>query len=68
MSKFYVVSSAILPDVLEKVMEAQTLLQTGQVRKISEAVKKLEFPEERSINTEMQFSPFMKKIQDEKRF
>jgi len=41
MSKFYVVSSAILPDVLEKVMEAQTLLQTGQVRKISEAVKKV---------------------------
>ncbi|WP_304684289.1 ACT domain-containing protein [Ileibacterium valens] len=41
MSKFYVVSSAILPDVLEKVMEAQTLLHTGQVRKISEAVKKV---------------------------
>lgn len=41
MSKFYVVSSAILPDVLDKVMEAQTLLQTGQVKRISEAVKRV---------------------------
>lgn len=39
MSKFYVVSSEILPEVLDKVMEAQMLLQTGQARKISEAVK-----------------------------
>lgn len=41
MSKFYVVSSAILPEVLDKVMEAQTLLQTGQVKRISEAVKRV---------------------------
>lgn len=41
MSKFYVVSSAILPEVLDKVMEAQTLLQTGQVKRISEAVKEV---------------------------
>lgn len=41
MSKFYVVSSEILPEVLEKVMEAQTLLQTGQARRISEAVKQV---------------------------
>lgn len=39
MSKFYVVSSEILPEVLEKVIEAQTMLQSGQVRRISEAVK-----------------------------
>lgn len=39
MSKFYVVSSDILPEVLDKVMKAQTLLQTGQVKRISEAVK-----------------------------
>jgi chorismate mutase len=39
MSKYYVVSSEILPEVLEKVMEAQTLLQTGQAKRISEAVK-----------------------------
>ncbi len=41
MSKYYVVSSEILPEVLEKVMEAQTLLQTGQTRRISEAVKEV---------------------------
>ena len=39
MSKYYVVSSEILPEVLEKVMAAQTLLQSGQARRISEAVK-----------------------------
>lgn len=41
MSKYYVVSSEILPEVLEKVMQAQTLLQTGQTRRISEAVKEV---------------------------
>ncbi len=40
MSKFYVVSSDILPEVLEKVLEARTLLQSGKV-KISEAVKQV---------------------------
>ena len=39
MSKFYVVSSDILPEVLEKVMEARTLLQSGKAKRISEAVK-----------------------------
>ncbi|MDD7281685.1 ACT domain-containing protein [Floccifex sp.] len=39
MSKFYVVSSEILPEVLEKVLEAQSLLQKGKVKRISEAVK-----------------------------
>ncbi len=39
MNKFYIVSSDILPEVLEKVLEAQTLLQQGKVKRISEAVK-----------------------------
>lgn len=39
MSKFYVVSSDILPDVLEQVMQARTLLQSGKAKRISEAVK-----------------------------
>lgn len=38
-NKYYVVSSEILPDVLDKVMKAQHLLMTGQVSRISEAVK-----------------------------
>ena len=41
MSKFYVVSSDILPEVLEKVLEARTLLQSGKVKRISEAVKQV---------------------------
>ena len=39
MSKYYVVSSDILPDVLEKVIEARNLLQSVKVKRISEAVK-----------------------------
>lgn len=39
MSKYYVVSSDILPDVLEKVLEARRLLHTGKAKRISEAVK-----------------------------
>ncbi len=41
MSKFYVVSSDILPDVLEKVIEARSLLEIGKVKRISEAVKRV---------------------------
>lgn len=41
MTKYYVVSSEILPEVMDKVLEAQHLLQTGQVRRISEAVKQV---------------------------
>ncbi len=41
MSKFFVVSSDILPDVLEKVIEARSLLQSGKVKRISEAVKRV---------------------------
>ena len=39
MSKYYVVSGDILPDVLEQVMQARILLQTGKAKRISEAVK-----------------------------
>lgn len=39
MSKYYVVSGDILPDVLEQVMQARILLQSGKAKKISEAVK-----------------------------
>ena len=39
MSKYYVVSSDILPEVLEKVMEAQALLADGTADRISDAVK-----------------------------
>ena len=39
MSKYYVVSGDILPDVLEQVMQARILLQSGKAKSISEAVK-----------------------------
>ena len=39
MSKSYVVSGDILPDVLEQVMQARILLQSGKAKRISEAVK-----------------------------
>lgn len=39
MSKYYVVSDDILPDVLEQVMQARILLQSGKAKRISEAVK-----------------------------
>lgn len=39
MSKYYVVSGDILPDVLEQVMQAHILLQSGKAKRISEAVK-----------------------------
>ena len=38
MSKYYVVSGDILPDVLEQVMQARILLQSGKAKSISEAV------------------------------
>lgn len=41
MSKYYVVSADILPDVLEKVLKARTMLQSGKVKRISEAVKEV---------------------------
>ena len=39
MSKYYVVSGDILQDVLEQVMQARILLQSGKAKRISEAVK-----------------------------
>lgn len=39
MSKYYVVSGDILPGVLEQVMQARILLQSGKAKRISEAVK-----------------------------
>ena len=39
MSKYYVVIGDILPDVLEQVMQARILLQSGKAKRISEAVK-----------------------------
>lgn len=41
MSKYYVVSGDILPDVLEQVMQARILLQSGKAKRISEAVKRV---------------------------
>lgn len=41
MEKYYIVDSTILPDVLDKVIEARTLLQNGEVKQVSEAVKKV---------------------------
>lgn len=39
MGKYYIVDSSILPDVLDRVVEARNLLQKGEVKQISEAVK-----------------------------
>ena len=41
MSKYYVVSSELLPDIIGKVIEAQVLLQTGQAHGVSDAVKRV---------------------------
>lgn len=41
MKKYYIVDSTILPDVLDKVVEVQKLLQSGTVHQISEAVKRV---------------------------
>lgn len=41
MEKYYIVDSTILPDVLDKVIEARSLLQNGEVKQVSEAVKKV---------------------------
>lgn len=39
MGKYYIVDSAILPEVLDQVMQARELLQSGEVKNISQAVK-----------------------------
>jgi chorismate mutase len=41
LKKYLIVSKKILPDVYEKVIEARTLINDGNVKGISEAVKKV---------------------------
>ena len=41
MNKFYIVDVAIMPDVLDKVTEARGMLESGMVRQVSEAVKRV---------------------------
>lgn len=41
MEKYYIVDQEILPDVLDKVVQARTLLQNGEVKQVSEAVKRV---------------------------
>lgn len=41
MEKYLIVESSILPDVYQKVVEARNLLQEGEVKQISEAVKRV---------------------------
>ena len=39
MDKYYIVNSEILPEVMDKVIEARQLLESGTIRQVSEAVK-----------------------------
>lgn len=41
MDKYYIVDRAMLPAVVEKVIQARQLLENGQVRQVSEAVKQV---------------------------
>lgn len=41
MDKFYLVSASLLPEAAAKVIEAQNLMQTGQVKRIGEAVREV---------------------------
>lgn len=41
MEKYYIVDSSILPDVVDKVIAARNLIENGQVRQVSEAVKQV---------------------------
>ena len=41
MDKYYIVDASILPAVVEKVIEARTLLENGTVKQVSEAVKQV---------------------------
>ena len=50
MEKYYIVDSTILPDVLDKVIEARSLLQNGEVKQVSEAVKRVGISAEHIIN------------------
>lgn len=59
MSKYYVVSGDILPDVLEQVMQARILLQSGKAKRISEAVKMVGISRAHIINIRMPFFHLM---------
>ncbi len=41
MNKYYIVDAEILPDVLDKVIEARGMLESGIVHQVSEAVKRV---------------------------
>lgn len=41
MNKYYIVDAQILPDVLDKVIEARGMLESGIVHQVSEAVKRV---------------------------
>ncbi|MEJ6401055.1 ACT domain-containing protein [Nicoliella lavandulae] len=41
MDKYYIVDQSLLPETFDKVIQARHLLDTGQVKKISEAVKEV---------------------------
>ena len=58
MNKYYIVDAEILPDVLDKVIEARGMLESGMIKQVSEAVKEWAFPEELTINIKtMYFLP-----------
>ena len=59
MSKYYVVSGDILPDVLEQVMQARILLQSGKAKRISEAVKMVGISRGTYYKYKMQFFHLM---------
>ncbi|MED7644785.1 UNVERIFIED_CONTAM: hypothetical protein DVV45_15995, partial [Lactiplantibacillus plantarum] len=41
MKQFYIVDSSMLPEVVGKVIAARALLQNGEVKQVSEAVKQV---------------------------
>ena len=41
LNDFLIIDKRILPDYFQKVVEARALLETGKVREVSEAVKKV---------------------------
>ncbi|WP_395392537.1 ACT domain-containing protein [Fructilactobacillus sanfranciscensis] len=41
MDKYYIVDQSLLPDTFSKVIEARQLLDSGKIKSISEAVKKV---------------------------
>ncbi len=55
MSKYYVVSGDILPDVLEQVMQARILLQSGKAKELVKLLKWLVFRGAHIINIRMPF-------------